>query len=301
MLKRSAIKRIIVASLALVIMFLFYLFPRTDELSIPEEVIYVDEIFLPIYAAQKNGYVARSSVIKNDKNEDDIKYLIDMLTIDSQKSLLLPNNFTAVIPPDTKVIDYTIEDKILKINFTKEFLNVREYNEEKMIEALTYSLVELDGVKGIMIYVENSLLDHYPNSGKRLPKILDRNLGINKSYDIYDIKDTKMTTTYYIGKDNDNYYYIPISKITNEKIEPLEIIVNELKTTPIYETNLISYLNASYELKSYQILENSISLSFDNEIIAGLSDKDINEQIVYTLSLSIRDTYDIDKVDISIN
>ena len=170
-----------------------------------------------------------------------------------------------------------------------------------MFESLTYSLVELDGIKGIMIYVENSLLDHYPNSGKSLPKILDRTLGINKSYDVNDIKDTTMTTTYYIGKDNDDYYYIPISKISNEKIEPVEIIVNELQSTPIYETNLISYLNASYELKSYQILEDSISLSFNNDLIAGLSDKEINEQIMYTLSLSIRDTYDIDKVDININ
>ncbi len=300
MLKRSAIKRIIVASLALVIMFLFYLFPKTDELSIPEEVIYVDEVSLPIYAVQKDGYVARASAKKMNK-DDDIKYIIDLLTIDSETSLLLPNSFIALIPRDTKVIDYTIEDKILKINFTKEFLNVSAYNEEKMFESLTYSLVELDGIKGIMIYVENSLLDHYPNSGKSLPKILDRSLGINKSYDVNDIKDTTMTTTYYIGKDNDDYYYIPISKISNEKIEPVEIIVNELQSTPIYETNLISYLNASYELKSYQILEDSISLSFNNDLIAGLSDKEINEQIMYTLSLSIRDTYDIDKVDININ
>lgn len=300
MLKRSAIKRIIVASLALVIMFLFYLFPKTDELSIPEEVIYVDEVSLPIYAVQKDGYVARASAKKMNK-EDDVKYIIDLLTIDSETSLLLPGSFIALIPRDTKVIDYTIEDKILKINFTKEFLNVSAYNEEKMFESLTYSLVELDGIKGIMIYVENSLLDHYPNSGKSLPKILDRTLGINKSYDVNDIKDTTMTTTYYIGKDNDDYYYIPISKISNEKIEPVEIIVNELQSTPIYETNLISYLNASYELKSYQILEDSISLSFNNDLIAGLSDKEINEQIMYTLSLSIRDTYDIDKVDININ
>lgn len=300
MLKRSAIKRIMVASLALIIMFLFSLFPHNDELTIPEEVIYVNEVSLPIYALQKDGFVARGNALKKDE-DDDIKYIISLLTIDSENSLMLPDGLTALIPRNTSVIDYTIEDKILKINFTKEFLNVNEYNEEKMLESLTYSLVELEGIKGIMIYVENSLLDHYPNSQKSLPKILDRNLGINKAYDVYDIKDTIMTTTYYISKDNDNYYYIPISKITNEKKEPVEIIVNELQKNPIYETNLISYLNASYELKSYEVLENSISLSFNNELIAGLADDDINEQITYTLSLSLRDTYDIDKIDININ
>ena len=94
---------------------------------------------------------------------------------------------------------------------------------------------------------------------------------------------------------------IPITKITNNKLEPVEVIVKELKSTPIYETNLISYLNASYELEDYEVLEESITLSFNNLLIANLNDDDTTEKVRYTLSLSLRDTYNIDNIVINLD
>ena len=92
-----------------------------------------------------------------------------------------------------------------------------------------------------------------------------------------------------------------ISKISNEKVEAVEVIVKELKKTPIYDTNLISYLTASYELLDYEILENSISLSVNNSLIAGLNDEEITEKIKYSLVFSLRDTYNIHDISININ
>ena len=248
----------------------------------------------------QNNYVARISVIKND-TEDEINYIIDTLTIGSITANYLPNGFTGIIPHNTKLIDYSLEDKLLKLNFSKEFLNVSKENEEKLIESLIYSLCELEGVAQIMIFVEGTSLTKLPQSQKSLPLILDKSYGINKIYNFDNIKDTSKTTIYYMGKYNDNIYYIPITKITNDTIEPVEVIVNELKSTPIYETNLISYLNASYELADYEILENSITLSFDNSMLANLHDEDINEKVRYTLSLSLRDTYNIENIVINID
>ena len=299
MLKNNAIRRIITSTLALIIMLLLCVFPKNDKLSIPEEVIYVEEITMPIYAIDKNNYVARTSVIKND--EQMIPYIIDMLTIGSINANYLPSGFVGIIPKGTKLLSFFLEDKLLKLNFSKEFLNVSKENEEKLIEALIYSLCELDDVDKIMIFVEESQLQKLPNSGKRLPITLDKSYGINKVYNLDDIKNTSQTTIYYLSKNNDNLYYIPITKITNEKLEPVEIIVKELKSTPIYETNLISYLNASYELKDYEILENSITLSFNNLLIANLNEDSINEEVKYTLALSLRDTYNINDIVININ
>ncbi|MBQ6840626.1 MAG: GerMN domain-containing protein [Bacilli bacterium] len=300
MLRRSAIKRIIMSSLALVIMLLLCLFPKSDNLSIPEEVIYVDELTMPIYVMDQNNYVARTSVVKKETN-DQIKYIIDTLTIGSINANYLPNGFTGIIPKNTKLIDYELKDKLLKLNFSKEILDISSDKEEKLIESLIYSLCELEGVAKIMIFIEGESLTKLPKSEKSLPLILDKSYGINKIYNFDNIKDTSKTTVYYIGKYNDNLYYIPITKVTNDKVEPVEVIVNELKSTPIYETNLISYLNASYELEDYEILENSITLSFNNQLLANLHDSDINEKVRYTLSLSLRDTYDIDNIVINLD
>lgn len=299
MLRRSAIKRIIMSTIALSILLMLCLFPKKDDLSIPEEVIYVEELTMPIYVLDQNNYVARTSIIKDDK--DIIPYIINALTIKSNISAYLPSGFTALIPQNTHLLDYTLEDGLLKLNFSKEFLNLVKENEEKTVEAIIYSLCELENVNKVMIFIEGNILEKLPNSNKVLPSILDKNFGINKEYNFNNIKDTSKTTIYYMGKYNDNLYYIPITKISSEKIEPVEIIVSELKQTPVYESNLISYLNASYELADYQILEDSITLSFNNEQIASLSEDTITEKVKYSLSLSIRDTYDISDIYININ
>lgn len=299
MLRKCAIKRIILSSLALVIMFLLCIFPKSDSLTIPEEIVYVEELTMPIYVMDQNNYVARTNIVKPDK--DQIEYIIDSLTIESLTSNYLPSGFIALIPKGTKLLDYQIEDKLLKLNFSKEILNVSKENEEKMIESLIYSLCEMDGIAQIMIFVEGTSLENLPNSQKRLPLILDKSYGINKIYSFDNFKDTSKTTIYYMGKYNNNLYYIPITKVTNEKVEPVEVIVSELKSTPIYETNLISYLNASYELEGYEILEDSITLSFNNLLIANLQDEEVNERVRYTLALSLRDTYNIDNIVINLD
>lgn len=299
MLKQSAIKRIILSSVALLIMILVYIFPSPNNSSIPEEVIYVDELTMPIYVMDQNHYIARTTIIKPSSNQ--VEYIIDCLTIDSLNANYLPNGFTPIIPKQTKLLSHAIDNDLLKINFSKDILNVNKKHEEKMIESLIYSLCEIEGINKIMIFVEDKILDKLPHSGKSLPSVLDKSYGINKIYNFHNFKNTTKTTIYYMSKYNDNLYYIPITKITNSDIEAVEVIVNELKSTPIYETNLISYLNASYELKDYQILEDSITISFNNNLLANLDDKDISEKVRYTLSLSLRDTYNIDNIVINLN
>lgn len=300
MLKRCAIKRIIISTGALLIFFLVYFFPNQNNFSIPEEVIYIEELTLPLYTIDQNNYVARTNIIK--KENDDINYIINVLTKGSINSNYLPSNFYSPIPKDTKLIDYSLNDGILKLNFSKELLNVTKADEEKMLESLIYSLCELDNVNKIMIFVENEKLNELPNSKTKLPTVLDKTYGINKVYDIKNIKDTSKTTIYYLSKYDDELYYVPITKITNnDEKNYVEIIVNELKTSPIYESNLLSYLNASYELESYEILENSITLSFNNNLIASLEDKDLVEKVKYSISLSLRDTYNLDNIIINMN
>lgn len=298
MLKKNAIKRIITSTLALGIFLIICLFPKDDALSVPEEVIYVNEFTEVIYAQDNNGYIARTTIYKT--NDDIIKYIIDALTINSKSSAYLPSGFTSTIPENTKLIDYQIDKDLLKLNFSKEILNVSKENENKLIESLIYSLTEIDGIKSLMLFVEGDKLNYLP-SGKSLPLTLDKNYGINTVYDINDIKGTSKTTIYYIGKYEENLYYIPITKITNDNKEKIEIIVNELKRTPVHETNLISYLTASYELKDYTILEDAINVSFNNEAILGLKENDAIESVKYMVALSLRDTYDIDNIIVNIN
>lgn len=297
MLKKNALRRICISTFSLFIVLLLCIFPN-NETTYPEEIISINELTMPLYIKDQNGYVARTNIIK--KKDNDIEYIINLLTKGSLYENYLPVNFEPLIPENTKLLNYSLNDKVLKLNFSKEFLLVNENDEEKMIESLIYSLCELESIDKILIYVENEKLNELPNSKVKLPVSLDKSYGINKVYDIKSFKNVTKTTIYYASKTDDLTYYIPITKITNNDANAVEIIVKELKTSPIYESNLISFLNASYELKNYEIMENSVNMSFDNKMLLNLNDENITEKVKYTLSLSIRDTLGKD-VSIKIN
>ena len=297
MLKKNALRRICISTFSLFIVLLLCIFPN-NETSYPEEIISINELTMPLYIKDQNGYVARTNIIK--KKDNDIEYIINLLTKGSLYENYLPINFEPLIPENTKLLNYSLNDKVLKLNFSKEFLLVKENDEEKMIESLIYSLCELESIDKILIYVENEKLNELPNSKVKLPVSLDKSYGINKVYDIKSFKNVTKTTIYYASKTDDLTYYIPITKITNNDANAVEIIVKELKTSPIYESNLISFLNASYELKNYEIMENSVNMSFDNKMLLNLNDENITEKVKYTLSRSIRDTLGKD-VSIKIN
>lgn len=297
MLKKNALRRICISTFSLFIVLLLCIFPN-NETSYPEEIISINELTMPLYIKDQNGYVARTNIIK--KKDNDIEYIINLLTKGSLYENYLPVNFEPLIPENTKLLNYSLNDKVLKLNFSKELLLVKENDEEKMIESIIYSLCELKNIDKILIYVENEKLNELPNSKIKLPVSLDKSYGINKVYDIKSYKNVTKTTIYYASKTDDLTYYIPITKITNNDANAVEIIVKELKTSPIYESNLISFLNASYELKNYEIMENSVNMSFDNKMLLNLNDENITEKVKYTLALSIRDTLGKD-VSININ
>lgn len=295
MLKKMALKKIVISSLALTILLIICLFPNKTNYDFKTTLTYTTPIVQPIYLIDNNNYVARYNIIrKTNETLELVDYVIENLTISDKNGYYLPNGFNAIIPKNTKVLNKSLEEDLLKINFSKEFLNIEKENEEKMLEAIVYSLLEIKGIKKIMIFVEGENLTKLPNSGKNIAIILDKNIGINKTYDINSLKETDKTTTYYLSKIDNVYYYVPVTSITNNDKEKVEIIIEKLKTSPTYKTNLISFLASNTELLNYEILENSVSLSFNNNILS-LDNNQITEEVKYSIALSIRDTYNINQ------
>lgn len=295
---KSAIRRIMVSTIALIIVTILYFFPDNSNLTnINTSIDYVNVNKSPIYLINKNDYVVRTTMaLKNEDTLERAKELISALTMGSEKSEYIPKNFKQIIPENTKVLDISLNDGLLKINFSKEFLGGNANNEEKMIEAIVYTLTEIEDIKEIMIFIEGKKLEELPQSKIKLPNTLNRSFGINKVYDITNIKDLTKTTIYYIGKEEDLMYYIPVTKVDNNDNNKIEIIIEELKSSPIYQTNLISYLASSVELLNYEALENQIILSFNNSIFDDFNSKNIQEEVKYSIALSMKDTLNIDDV-----
>jgi len=298
MLKKSALRRIVTATLALIIVTVLYFFPNNKSFTnIKQTTTYIDIEKIPLYLINKDDYLVRTSIVSTTSDElEQVKYLIAVLTIDSNLKENLPSNLEPIIPKNTKILSLSLENNLLKINFSKEFLNTTKDKEEKLIESIVYTLTENKNIKEIMIFIEDTKLEYLPQSNIKLPTTLTRDFGINKIYDLTNIKDISKTTIYYIGKENDLTYYIPVTKIDNNQNNKVEIIIEELKSSPIYETNLLSYLASSVKLLNYEILENQINLTFNNEIFSDFNDKNILEEVKYSISLSLKDSIHVENV-----
>ena len=296
MLKRFGFRKIAVTTSALFVIGLLYFFP-TKELNVNKNITYYEESdFSEVFLLDKNNFVSEVSVISKETDLiEKLKNKMELL-IKKDNNQKVPSSFKGVIPSDTKVLSLSVENNTCTIDFSKEILNVTNLMEEKMIEAIVYTLTSESEVKEVILKVEGKILERLPNSNKLLPNIFDRSYGINKNYDINNLYDLTKTTVYYIGEDKGNSYYVPVTKVTNSNEDKISVIVSELKSSVLYQSNLSSYLNSKAELINYEKKENVMKLTFNDKIFYSMYDKNILEEVVYTIGKSVKDNYNVSEV-----
>ena len=252
-----------------------------------------NDIVGTIYLVDSNNYVARTSIPTCKCEGVDIaKDLLEGLIIDGNKSDIIPNGFRSILPSGTSILNVELNDKTLTINFSKELLEGPPNEERKMIESIVYTLTSIKGIDKVKIQVDSSPLTKLPNSKELLPEVLDKSYGINKTYDLVTTNNIISYTTYYVNKYNNNEYYVPVTKyINNKDNDIIKIIIKELSSSPIYETNLMSYLNAGAVLEDYELLDNNLKLNFNELLLNDINKKNLLEEVIYTISLSMDNYY----------
>ncbi len=293
-----------ISSISLFTLLLIYLIPANENNNYllgtkQVEYTYTNNKEI-IYLLDSNNYIARTTIESDSTSlEDKIKTIIKTLTINDNTNI--NNGFRSIIPEGTEIINMNIKDKTLTINFTKELLEINKEYEEKMIEAIVYSLTSLEEIDNVIIKVEGKSLTKLPKTGIIIKEKLDKNYGINKEYNLIDTKNIDKYTIYYVSKYNDKEYYVPVTKyINNDKKDKIKIIIDELKSSPIYEENLMSYLNTNTNLINYNLEDKILTLNFDNSIYTNLNEN-ILEEVIYTISLSLEDNYNLDEIIFKVN
>ncbi len=296
MLKKISIRKLCLSATALFAILLIYLIPsNTPKLKIKEELEYVDTevTSAPIFLMDQNSYVALTETPISESNiEKRARELIKILTVGGMDSKV-PSGFSAIIPPDTEVLSLSYDHDVLKIDFSKELLDIDKDLEEKMIEAIVYTLTTIDKVDKIIIYVEGDILTKLPKTKINLPSTLDRSFGINKEFDLTNTKNIKDVTIYYINQINENYYYVPVTKYLNDDRDKINIIIDELTINFNPNKNLKSLINNDVKIVSSNINDRTMKLEFKSDTN---NINEIDESINKTISLSLCDNYDIDEV-----
>ncbi len=302
MLRRLSIRKITISTLTLLVVFLICIIPSKDKvLETNKELIYIDNNVLTsnVFLLNDYNYLAQSQVVvsSDGKNiEARAKELLLYLITNSSKESKVPSGFRAILPSDTKILSVKYDEGLLKVNFSKEILDISEDMEEKMIEAIVYTLTTLTEVKNVIIYVDGDILSKLPKTGINLPSTLNRDFGINKEYDITNTANINRVTTYYISKYNDTTYYVPVTKYVNDDREKITIIIDNLSSSSYYNTNLMSYLNSNVKILAMNKTPDELSIVFNNYIFQDMEEKKILEEVIETICLSVYDNYDVNNI-----
>ena len=289
--------------MSLFIIMTIYFIPLTEKtLETNLEFEYITDLAnSSIYLLDENNYLVKTKVLLDEELlEDNIKNIISNLTVTNNSKF--PDKLNAIIPKDTKLNNITIEDDVVSLDFSKELLKIDEELSVKLIEAIVYSITELDDITKVNITVDSIPLETYPNSNKKIVMPLTRDIGINNEY-TYNTLDNITKVVIYYGEDIDNdIYYVPVTKYLNNNAnkDKIDIIVEELTTSYIYEDNLKSILNENVELIDKEIVdEDLLILNFNNALFD--SDSIIKEEVLYTLSYSAFANYDVNTVSFRVD
>ena len=296
-------RKIFVASSLLAIIMMLYLIPGHD-VQIKQDVNYVSSSNKAvIFLLDENDYVSRTNIAVSSLNTLDVTNdLVDAMTKDGIRNDIIPKGFKSILPVGTRVLDLSLKDGILKINLSKEFNNISSSIEEKVFESLVYTLTSIPGIDKIDLYVDSNKLLKYPNSKKMLPNYLDKSLGINKKYEMTSLNDVDVFTIYYVSNNSDESYYIPVTKyINNNNKDRVRVIIDELSSSLIHESNLASYLDMSAKLLDYEIIDEKIKLNFDDKILSSITENNVLEEVMYSVGLSLCDEFDIKEVVFMVN
>ncbi len=303
MLRKKALRKIFITTMSLFIIMTIYFIPLTEKtLETNLEFEYITDLAnSSIYLLDENNYLVKTKVLLDEELlEDNIKNIISNLTVTNNSKF--PDKLNAIIPKDTKLNNITIEDDVVSLDFSRELLKIDEELSVKLIEAIVYSITELDDITKVNITVDSIPLETYPNSNKKIVMPLTRDIGINNEY-TYNTLDNITKVVIYYGEDIDNdIYYVPVTKYLNNNAnkDKIDIIVEELTTSYIYEDNLKSILNENVELIDKEIVdEDLLILNFNNALFD--SDSIIKEEVLYTLSYSAFANYDVNTVSFRVD
>lgn len=180
-----------------------------------------------VYLLDENKFLIPLSVDVSKK-----QYLVDEIyTIVSDLRDLKVEGFYSVLAEDVKINKIELENGILNIDFSKEFLNYQIDLEEKILEALTWSVMDFKEVEGLTISVDGVKLTKMPLNGLKLPSVLNKDIGINKYHDMaQDHQDSDDVVVLYQKNIGNNVYYVPVTRKVIKEESVTQTVINALDT-----------------------------------------------------------------------
>ncbi|RLQ98017.1 GerMN domain-containing protein [Falsibacillus albus] len=258
-----------------------------------------------LYLINKDGYVvAQTFALPNTQSiaKEALEYLVDGGPVTE----MLPNGFRAVLPADTEVLGVDIKDDgKAVVDFSKEFTKYQAADEQKILQAITWTMTQFDTVKKVELRVNGTPLKEMPVKGTPISADgLSRADGINMDTSgVADITNTHPITVYYLSQNGKGYNYVPVTKrVDNSERDDVAAVVKELVDGPGYNSNLVTDFLPDVKLVDAPEFDaGKVTLNFNESVLGSFKEKKISQYLMNSLVLSLTEQPEIKSVAIEVN
>ncbi len=283
MIRRKCIQKIFRTTICLFLILVVSTITNLSNKTIPVMVNIEDVTMVgntSIYLLNDNGYFVKKPVYlsSNDLCEN-VRKVISYLKISNCSD----SSFVGLLEDSLEVLNVYYDEFYLTIDLSCDLYESNDLNSS--VVSIVYSLMEFNNIKGITILVEGEYLKDYP-------KILDKSIAINPSYEINSRDDVNRVVVYYMTNDDGNNYYVPVTKYLNDSRDKINIVIDELSSNS--SIDLVSVVNRDLELINSREENDVFVLNFNKSLFD--SNNKVLEEVLYCISYSVFDNYDVSMV-----
>lgn len=248
-----------------------------------------------VFLINNDNYISETEVLlQYNSLENKLRNIIELLIIEGKYSDIIPNKFMAILPSDTKLLDFKTKDDSIILNFNSSFLKINNNYMDKYINLITHNCLNNDKYNKLYIEVESKLLTKHNNISYEQPFTKNNNFNVINNLNSY--TNVIKTNVYFYSKLND---MVPVTILNNSKKEKINIIIDELSNSNY--KNLYSPLNYGVNLIDFKKSDESMLLFFDESIFDNKFNKVILNPVYDLLETSIINNYPVKNIKIYVN
>lgn len=255
-----------------------------------------------LYLLDKDGYVVPQSVELPQSNSA-AKQVLEYLVEDGPVTDILPSGFKAVLPAGTE-LTIDVQKETAVVDFSSEVKDYRAEDEQKILQAITWTLTQFDTIKNVKIKIDGYDQTSMPVANTPIGSGLSRTDGINfdKGSSI-DITNTKAVTLYFLSQNAEgNTYYVPVTRrVENTTEDVVETVVKELVKGPNTYSNLNTEFDPDVELLDEDTNNGTVTLNFNEFILENSAENTIANSVLESLVLSLTEQSGVNSVSIKVN
>jgi len=192
----------------------------------------------------------------------------------------------------------------LSVDFSKDFENYKAKDEEKMLEAITWTLTQFDNIDKVKLSVAGKALTNMPVAKTPIDSDgLSRADGINVTLgNVVDVTGSDSIVVYYLSQnDKGDTYYVPVTQRIDSTKDLLSAKVNALIKPPVGDPTLVSPFNSDVAMVDKpEVKDGVVTLNFNDQLFSEPDKKIVSDKAINCLALSLIGDQGIKKVSVEV-